>query len=183
MLCELPSHYHPVEYRVKQAGLAWEADGAHRLRRQVFCNEQGIFDLDDRDHIDPCAQLLVALACVGGMPDQVVGTVRIHEKAPGVWFGSRLAVDAGFRKQGHLGATLIRLAVSSAHAQGCHTFLAHVQSQNLPLFVRMHWEPLRELSLLGRLHHLMQADLACYPPCHTPYSGFVTLSGVRQGAC
>jgi putative N-acetyltransferase (TIGR04045 family) len=183
MLCELPSDYQPAEYRIKQAGLAWETEHAYRLRRQVFCAEQGIFDGDDRDDIDARAQLLVALACIGGTPEQVVGTVRIHEEEPGVWFGSRLAVDAAFRKQGQLGATLIRLAVSSARAQGCKTFLAHVQSQNLPLFVRMHWDPLRELSLLGRPHHLMQADLACYPPCHTPHTGFVTRSGTRRRLC
>jgi putative N-acetyltransferase (TIGR04045 family) len=151
------------------------------LRRQVFCVEQGIFDGDDRDDIDARAQLLVALACVGGTPEKVVGTVRIHEEEPGLWFGSRLAVDAAFRKQGQLGATLIRLAVCSANAQGCRTFRAHVQSQNLALFVRMHWHPLHELSLLGRPHHLMQADLARYPPCHVPHTGFVTRSGTRRG--
>ena len=132
MLCELPFDYQPAEYRVKQASLAWEIEHAYRLRRKVFCAEQGIFDGDDRDDIDSRAQLLVALACIGAMPDQVVGTVRIHEEEPGLWFGSRLAVDTAFRKQGQLGATLIRLAVSSARAQGCTTFLEHVQSQNVP---------------------------------------------------
>jgi hypothetical protein len=47
-------------------------------------------------------------------------------------WGSRLAVHPAFRSHGHLGATLIRLAVSRAHAQGCRTFLAHVPSQNEP---------------------------------------------------
>lgn len=69
---------------------------------------------------------------------------------------------------------MIRLAVTSANAVGCHTFLAHVQSQNVPLFRRMHWRVIREEILLGRSHHLMQADLAHYPPCATPRSGFVT---------
>lgn len=182
MLSELPSTYRPVEYRVKQAAQGWEREEAHRLRRQVFCTEQGLFGDDDRDGTDDRAQLLVALACIAGMPDEVVGTVRIHEEEPGLWFGSRLAVDAAHRKQGQLGATLIRLAVCSAHAQGCRTFLAHVQSQNLPLFVRMHWTPLREMELLGRSHHLMRADLDCYPPCSTPETGFVACSGARRAA-
>ena len=30
--------------------------------------------------------------------------------------------------------------------------------------------------LHGREHHLMQADLAHYPPCLDPYGGFVTRS-------
>lgn len=174
MLCDLPQLFVPSEFRIKWVTLEWEAEQAYQLRRAVFCTEQGIFAGDDRDAIDERAQLLVALSCVAGLPEQVVGTVRIHDEDDGLWFGSRLAVDAQFRSQGQLGATLIRLAVASAHARGCHTFLAHVQSQNVPLFRRLHWNILREETLLGRPHHLMQADLSWYPPCGTPHSGFVT---------
>jgi putative N-acetyltransferase (TIGR04045 family) len=173
-LCELPLQFNPCEFRIKWAATAWERDEAHRLRRAVFCHEQGIFVGDDRDEIDAYAQALVALSCVGGMHDQVVGTVRIHQAEPGTWWGSRLAVHAAFRSQGRLGATLIKLAVSSAHAMGCSTFMAHVQSQNEPLFRRLRWESLAEESLRGRPHHLMQPDLSFYPPCHTPEVGFVT---------
>jgi putative N-acetyltransferase (TIGR04045 family) len=169
----LPLTFVPAEYRVKWMTLPWEASEASKLRRAVFCIEQGIFVGDDRDAIDERAQQLVALACVAGMPDQVVGTVRIHEEEQGVWFGSRLAVHAAFRSHGRIGATLIRLAVSSAHALGCKTFLAHVQSQNVPLFRRLHWDVLGEETLHGRPHHLMQARLDRYPPCTTPTSGFV----------
>jgi putative N-acetyltransferase (TIGR04045 family) len=106
---------------------------------------------DDRDAIDDHA-ILVALSMMGGMPDQVVGTVRIHRAEPGLWWGSRLAVHPSFRSQGHLGATLIRLAVSRAHARGCHTFLAHVQSQNVPLFEKLHWRSLGRVAMHGRPH-------------------------------
>jgi putative N-acetyltransferase (TIGR04045 family) len=173
---ELVPDYVPVEYMVKWATLEWEEKQAYQLRRDVFCIEQGIFDKDDRDETDDRAQLLVALSCQAGMPEQVVGTVRIHEDEPGLWFGSRLAVHRDFRSQGKLGATLIKLAVSSAHALGCHTFLAHVQSQNVPLFRRLHWQILEEEIRLGRSHHLMQAKLEKYPPCVTPKSGFVIQS-------
>jgi len=172
-----PVHaYVPVEYLVKWTTLPWEVEEAHKLRRQVFCKEQGIFPEDDRDATDDRARLLVALACQAGMPDQVVGTVRIHEDAPKLWFGSRLAVHSDFRSQGKLGATLIRLAVSSAHALGCESFFAHVQSQNVPLFRRLHWQVLSEEIILGRSHQLMQANLAKYPPCFYPESGFVIQS-------
>ena len=77
---------------------------------------------------------------LGVASDRVVGTVRIHEEAPSVWWGSRLAVENDYRRIGAIGATLIRLAVSSAHAMGCKTFLAHVQAQNGPLFRQMRWE-------------------------------------------
>ena len=171
--------YVPIEYRVKWATLPWECNEAYALRRAVFCHEQGVFVGDDRDDIDAHAKLLVAMSCMAGVADQVVGTVRIHQTQPRAWMGSRLAVHAAFRSHSKLGTTLIRLAVSSAHALGCDTFLAHVQSQNVPLFRKLHWQTVAEESLFGRPHHLMEADLAHYPPCHTPESGFVTASWGR----
>jgi putative N-acetyltransferase (TIGR04045 family) len=176
--CELPTAFAPCEFRVKWADGGWEIHEARRLRRAVFCDEQRVFAGDDLDAIDAHAQPLVALSCVGGMPEQVVGTVRIHraDDGEGVWWGSRLAVHARFRKHGRLGATLIRLAVCSAHARGCRVFLAHVQQQNQALFEALHWRALRQETLHGRPHVLMQADLAHYPPVHDPLTGFVTSS-------
>lgn len=167
-------HYAPVEFLVREATQQWERDEAHALRRAVFCVEQGLFVGDDRDAVDDRAQLLVAMSCIGGMPDQVVGTVRIHEEAPGLWWGSRLAVHAAFRNQGHLGATLIRLAVTRAHAQGAHSFMAHVQAQNEALFRKLHWRTTGTLAIHGRPHVAMQPDFMHYPPCHDPVSGFVS---------
>ena len=171
-----PPRFVPCEFRVKWAATAWEREQALALRRAVFCAEQGIFLGDDRDAIDDHAQLIVALSCVGGAPDAVVGTVRIHAESPSRWWGSRLAVHAAFRHHGRIGATLIRLAVSSAHARGCREFLAHVQSQNTAMFERLHWRALQRETLHGRPHDLMQADLAHYAPCDTPDAGFVTRS-------
>jgi len=171
-----PARFVPCEFRVKWAATSWEREQALALRRAVFCAEQGIFPGDDRDALDEHAQLIVALSCVAGAPDAVVGTVRIHEESPGRWWGSRLAVHAAFRHHGRIGATLIRLAVSSAHARGCREFLAHVQSQNTPMFERLHWRALQRETLHGRPHDLMQADLAHYAPCDAPDAGFVTRS-------
>ena len=72
----------------------WEREGAYALRRQVFCDEQGIVRGDDRDAVDDYAIPLVALSLLGVAADEVVGTVRIHEDEPGLWWGSRLAVAA-----------------------------------------------------------------------------------------
>lgn len=173
-LCELPMSFQPVAFRVQRASLPWAVRDAHALRRAVFCIEQGIFVADDRDAIDDQAQLLVACTSVAGECDQVVGTVRIHQAEPGVWWGARLAVHPAFRHVGRIGATLIQLAVSSAHAQGAHSFWAHVQQPNVSLFKRLHWAHVADLSLHGRPHALMQADLAHYPPCATPDWGFMT---------
>ncbi|VVT27570.1 MSMEG_0567/Sll0786 family nitrogen starvation N-acetyltransferase [Rhizobium sp. EC-SD404] len=171
-----PIHaFRAAEYQVKFATCTWERERAHDLRRRVFCEEQGIFAGDDRDAIDARAIPIVALSMLGVVADDVVGTVRIHEEEPGLWWGSRLAVHADYRRVGALGATLIRLAVSSAHAMGCHTFLAHVQVQNEELFRRMHWESLEVVDLHGKPHLRMQADLAHYPPCSSPEAGFHAL--------
>jgi putative N-acetyltransferase (TIGR04045 family) len=178
--CELDLVHEPSAFRVQWASNGWMQQQAHALRRQVFCIEQGLFDGDDADAIDrdePSARTLVALSCLAGEADEVLGTVRIHQGAPGVWWGSRLAVQRAWRTHRKLGSTLIRLAVTSAHAQGCDTFLAHVQAQNVPLFQRLHWQVRDEMELHGRMHALMQADLAHYPPCHTPYAGFVIAAG------
>jgi putative N-acetyltransferase (TIGR04045 family) len=167
-----PPPYRAPDYRIRFASEAWELDGAARLRRRVFCTEQGVFADDDRDAIDEVAIPLVAISTIAGHLDEVVGTVRIHEAEPGLWWGSRLAVAETHRRVGTLGPALIRLAVTSAHAMGCVRFLAHVQSQNELLFRRMHWRRTAEVDLHGLPHALMQADLAHYPPFADGLTGF-----------
>ncbi len=168
------------EFRVKFATMNWERARAAALRRAVFCEEQGLFHDDDRDAIDEIAIPLVALSSLGVAHEDVVGTVRIHEAEPGLWWGSRLAVSPPYRKIGAIGTSLIRLAVSSAHARRCRRFLAHVQSQNAPLFHALHWHTLDEVMLHGHPHHFMQADLDFYPPLATPETGF--LSHLKRAA-
>jgi putative N-acetyltransferase (TIGR04045 family) len=165
--------FRPSEYRVKFATTPWEVAGCKALRHAVFCAEQGLFHGDDSDAVDDVAIPLAALSCLLGMAEAVVGTVRIHQPRPGLWIGSRLAVAQPFRQIGRLGSALIRLAVGAAHGRGCHTFLAQVQVQNVPLFRRLHWQSLEEVTLHGLPHHLMQADLAYYPPCSDPEAGFI----------
>jgi putative N-acetyltransferase (TIGR04045 family) len=165
----------PAEYRIKFATEVWERREAAALRREVFCEEQRIFSGDDRDAIDEVAIPIVAISSFAVAPQEVVGTVRIHEAEPGIWWGSRLAVAASYRKIGALGTSLIRLAVSSAHARGCRQFFAHVQSQNALLFRRLHWTTIEERSIHGLAHHFMQADLAHYPPILDAETGFLSL--------
>lgn len=166
-LKDKPPAFLPSEFRIRLASEPWERAGYARLRREVFCAEQGIFRDDDRDAVDEIALPIVAVAIVMGMPDRVVGTVRVHEAETGLWYGSRLTVHREFRRQAGLGSGLISLAVGTAHARGCVRFLAHVQGQNVPLFERLHWRSLAPVALHGRPHRLMEADLAHYPPCRT----------------
>lgn len=167
-----PRQFHCPGYYIRAASTPFEARGAADLRHRVFVDEQKIFRDHDRDEIDLIATHLVALSTYAHEADQIVGTVRIHEEAPGLWWGSRLAVDSDFRAIGRLGAELIRLAVSTANARGCTRFLAHVQKQNVPLFRRLRWSVLDEIDLHGVPHARMQADLAAYPPCADPVAGW-----------
>jgi putative N-acetyltransferase (TIGR04045 family) len=161
------------DFQIKFATDHWEKRDGAALRRTVFCKEQGLFNgIDDRDDVDDIAIPIVAISLLGVAAGDVVGTVRIHQPEPGLWWGSRLAVAAEYRKVGALGAGLIRLAVSSAHARGCRTFLAHVQAQNVPLFRRLNWTTLEEIELHGVPHHRMRADLAAYPPFMAAETGF-----------
>ena len=159
-------------FRLKFATETWERAGAATLRREVFCREQKIFAEDDGDEIDATAIHLVVLSTMAVVTDEVVGTVRIHQPEPGIWYGSRLAVDRRYRRVGALGAALVRLAVSSANSSGCTRFYANVQAPNELLFRRLAWHRVSEVDLHGLPHVLMQADLDAYPPLANASDGF-----------
>ncbi len=91
------------------------------------------------------------------------------QKSLTVWARSH-----SFRGTASLGAGLIRVAVSAAHARGCTRFLAHVQEKNVALFEALHWDSLDRVDLHGRPHRLMQAELSAYPPMHDPECGLIT---------
>jgi hypothetical protein len=177
-----PFHgYMPQDFIFKIARSPDELAGYWDLRRTVFCHEQKIFELTDRDEIDPHAIPIICETLIAGIEDAVVGAVRIDEREEGVWHGSRLCVAGEFRSVkkispgvairnhqpvyrglGALGAGLIFKAVSTAHALGCKEFLATVQHQNARFFRRLHWEPLAEIELFGISHIKMRADLGYY---------------------
>ncbi|QEW18019.1 hypothetical protein LA6_000176 [Marinibacterium anthonyi] len=177
-----PRQFHCPGYYIRAASKRFEAEGASALRHRVFVREQGIFATHDRDDIDLIATHLVALSTYAHEADQVVGTVRIHEEAPRLWWGSRLAVDSDFRAVSRLGTELIRLAVRTANARGCDRFLAHVQMQNVALFERLHWQSLEQVTFHGAPHMKMQADLAAYPPCADPVAGWYHRTAPRPVA-
>ncbi len=177
------SRFTPQDFVFKIARSQEEIEGFWSLRRTIFCEEQKVFRESDRDEFDLFAIPIVCETLIAGMEDSVVGVVRIDEREPKVWYGSRLGVDANFRSikkispgvalrnhqpiyrgLGALGAGLIYKAVSTAHALGCREFLATVQHQNAKFFQRLHWETLGELELFGLRHVKMRADLGYYQP-------------------
>jgi hypothetical protein len=186
ILSMLFDSYHcftPQDFVFKIAQTQFELEGYWSLRRAIFCEEQAIFPESDRDSADERAIPIVCKSLIAGMEDSVVGVVRIDQREPGVWYGSRLGVAPEFRSikklspgvairnhqpvhrgLGALGAGLIYKAVSTAHALGCREFLATVQHQNARFFQRLHWESLGELELFGLTHVKMRADLNYYQP-------------------
>ncbi len=149
------------DYHFKLALDPAEIAAYYDLRRQIFVTEQALFHNDDRDECDALAYPIVAVATATA---QVVGVVRIYEASPRVWYGGRLGTHPDFRRGWTIGRGLIVKAVTTAHAWGCDRFLATVQIQNVRFFQRLHWQSLETMELNGLEHHLMQADLAHYPP-------------------
>ncbi len=147
---------------VKPAVEAWERAGYYALRHAVFSAEQGLLE-QDKDTHDFQAIPIVAVARHCGMPDQVIGAVRIYSTEPGTWYGGRLCVDQDYRRHGMIGKALVNEAVSRAIDLGCTTFLATVQQANEDYFHSLHWQSLHCLELLGQPHVLMQAQLDKYP--------------------
>ncbi len=109
-------------YRIRLATEPWELRGCAQLRHAVFCDEQRLFIGSDRDAHDEIALPIAAVSYAMGMADEVVGTVRIHEEAHGVWIGSRLAVAREWRGVHGLSSGLIRAAVRTAHCAGAGRF-------------------------------------------------------------
>jgi len=161
---------------------SWQNSGYWSLRKSVFCEEQKIFDGHDRDIVDEKAIPILALDECMALVYNVVGAVRIDEREPGIWWGSRLCVEKDYRTHSRfhtnllfdektnplftisIGAALIYKAVCTAHFLGCDGFFAFVQKQNVKLFQRLHWECVREVNLHRVSHYLMKADLNFYPP-------------------
>jgi putative N-acetyltransferase (TIGR04045 family) len=158
------SPFYSPNVTAQVASERWHLDGYYEVRRAIFAEEQGLFDASDLDEHDEVATPIVALGHVAGMPDEVIGGVRIYPTDRGTWFGGRLGVCRRYRSRGVVGTALIFAAVSTAHARGCTTFLATIQLQNVAYFERHRFACVRPLEVCGKPHQLMEADLAAYPP-------------------
>lgn len=142
----------------------WQHVAYFGLRRTIFVTEQRMFEVSDVDAHDGVATPIVVLGHSGGMPDEVIGGVRIYPTEGGTWFGGRLGVDPRYRARGVVGSALIFAAVSTAHAWGCARFLATIQEGNVRYFERHRFASVSAVDVCGHPHRLMEADLASYPP-------------------
>jgi putative N-acetyltransferase (TIGR04045 family) len=151
-------------FETRVARTARERAAYFALRRAIFCDEQRLFQGDDRDACDAAAIPVVCLVEVPGARARVVGVVRVWEESPGDWWGGRLGVDPAYRTVGAVGRWLVQTAVGSARAWGARRFRATVQRANVAFFRRLRWQTRDELELFGQPHHLMEADLGHFPP-------------------
>ncbi|MFM2312151.1 MAG: hypothetical protein RLZZ04_1427 [Cyanobacteriota bacterium] len=150
-------------YQFKLALTQQEITEYYALRRQIFVEEQALFQDDDIDNLDAIAHPIIAIAA--DTPSaEVIGVVRIYQPEHRLWYGGRLGTHPDHRRGWQIGKGLITKAVTTANAWGCDRFLATVQVQNVRFFRRLHWDSLEEIEIRGILHHLMQADLNYYPP-------------------
>jgi putative N-acetyltransferase (TIGR04045 family) len=123
------------------------------LRREVFVEEQKLFKRTDRDKYDKHAIHIIAIC-----NSKIIGTVRVHKKAEGLWYGSRLAVVKRFR--GRAGKILIQKAIEIVRENGAHKFVAYIQERNVVFFKRLHWKPVGPIiTYHNEPHQLMEAKL------------------------
>ena len=150
----------------------WQRNAYWNLRRCIFVEEQSLFQVSDRDERDAAALPIVAMSTSFGMPDQVIGVVRIYpvESAIGeaTWYGGRLGVDRAYRRHGVVGEKLIKRAVGTARGLGCQSFLATVQAPNVRYFERYNFEVLRGVQLYDTPHALMRARVERFEPLTLP---------------
>jgi putative N-acetyltransferase (TIGR04045 family) len=162
----------------------WHLRDYFALRHAVFVEEQGMFDETDVDDHDEAATHIVVLGHAAGMPDDVIGGVRIYPAGGGTWFGGRLGVCPRYRARGLVGSALVFAAVSTAHAGGCTRFLATIQPASVPYFERRHFFGVRPIDVCGHPHLLMEADLDAYPPrvAHAlrPIDGAEAVAAIRS---
>lgn len=148
-------------YQFQLALTPSKIDAYFAVRREIFCQEQGLFADSDVDDLDRIAYPIVAVETES---DRVVGVVRIYEAEPGLWYGGRLGTHSDYRRGWQIGKGLIYKAVTTANTWGCDRFLATVQPQNVRFFQRLHWTLCSEVLICNRPHALMEADLNYYPP-------------------
>jgi putative N-acetyltransferase (TIGR04045 family) len=116
---------------------AWSVEQHHRVRHEVFVEEQGLFHPDDLDPHDEDPSTIKVLGVHGREP---AGAVRLFPlDADGLrWQGDRLAVLPAHRRH-RGGAPLVRFAVQTASEHGGRLMVAHIQVANVGFFERLGW--------------------------------------------
>lgn len=118
---------------MREARTREEVASALRLRRQVFCIEQGVDPAADQDGLDGEALHVVAFD-----ETRVIGTCRVLV-ADGVARLGRMAVEPELRGRG-AGSAILAEAERIAHAAGAQAVRLHAQVAALGLYQRAGYE-------------------------------------------
>jgi predicted GNAT family N-acyltransferase len=133
-----------------------ELDAAFALRHRVFCVEQGVPKHEEIDGRDGEALHLVAVREEDGC---VLGTCRLLFVDRTVQF-SRLAVDAGARRQG-LATRLLSAADAEARAQDAQRIVLHAQTYAKALYTTAGYEERGRVFVEAGIEHIsMEKRLA-----------------------
>jgi putative N-acetyltransferase (TIGR04045 family) len=128
----------------------------HRIRHQVFVEEQGLFDPSDLDHHDGEPEVIRVLGLCESVP---AGTVRLFPLSGDRWQGDRLAVLPRFRALG-VGKPLVRFGVATAAALGGGEMVAHIQLANVAFFEQIGWSKAGQVEIyVGVPHQPMSIGL------------------------
>ncbi len=139
---------------IRQATTEKDLNEVFSLRKEVFVEEQQLFNSSDVDKYDDLAIYLIAES-----PDGIIGTVRVYCEGKDHWVGSRLAVKKGYRG-GIAGALLVREAVRLVKSKNGRRFTAKIQIQNVGFFKRLGWTCQGEVfHYMNIPHQLMVANL------------------------
>jgi len=137
----------------REAATPQELQACYAIRRQVFVDEQHLFETDDRDEHDGHAIHYMALS-----RDAIIGTVRMYRDADGLWWGGRLAVLK--RHRGRAGRLLIQACVDRVRREGAGRFRACVQQDNVAFFKTLGWIAVGQtVDVCNRPHQIMEASL------------------------
>jgi putative N-acetyltransferase (TIGR04045 family) len=139
-----------------------QLDVHHRIRHQVFVDEQGLFHPSDLDHHDGAPGVIRVLGLCESVP---AGTVRLFplDQSGRLWQGDRLAVLPEFRSSG-VGKPLVRFAVATAGALGGGKMVAHIQLSNVVFFEQLGWTKEGDIEVyVGTAHQPMSIGLTNRP--------------------
>lgn len=139
---------------IRQAKTEQETREVFAIRKEVFVDEQKMFQDSDIDENDKKSIYLIAKS--NGM---IVGTVRVFPVGDDSWIGGRLAVRRKYRGT-HAGCSLVKEAVKFVIMKKCKKFTAIIQVKNVNFFKYLGWKPIgNKINYLGLPHQIMEADL------------------------
>jgi YbgC/YbaW family acyl-CoA thioester hydrolase len=130
-------------------------EGAARIRREVFIDEQRVPEALEWDEHDADAVHAVVRNRLG----QVIATGRLVAQAPGLGRIGRLAVHRGMRGGGH-GAALLKALEAAALARGERAVTLHAQRSAEQFYLRLGYEVCGEPFEEAGIEHIeMRRDL------------------------